>query len=174
MIQNATRRGTQRTKDFSDRKQRIHWFLKQNAAGVLSTVDPDGNPHGVVIYYVVDDEFVISFLTRAGTKKYDNLKHHNHVMFTVFDAKSQTTVQVTGRAEEITNNYDINGVAGKVLGASLKTNKIGLMPINKLEVGPYVAFTIQPVQIRMAVYARPDPGDYTNMVESIESFDLHD
>lgn len=157
---------------YSDRKQRIHDFLSQTAIGVLSTVNPDGEPHGVVIYFNINADFGITFLTRSGTRKYDNLKHHNHLMLTVFDVVTQTTAQITGRAVEITDSYEINQVAASMLAISLKISEPGLPPITKLEAGDYVAFTIQPVQIRMAVYARPDPGEYTELFESIESFEF--
>jgi uncharacterized pyridoxamine 5'-phosphate oxidase family protein len=158
--------------EYSDRKQRIHDFLSQTAVGVLSTVNPDGEPHGVVIYFNINTDFGITFLTRAGTRKYDNLKHHNHLMLTVFDLRTQTTAQITGRAIEITDNYEVNQVAAGMLATSLKISEPGLPPITKLEAGDYVAFTIHPVQIRMAVYARPDPGEYTELFESIESFEF--
>lgn len=158
---------------FSDRNQRIYDFLYQHPVGVLSTVTPNGDPNGVVIYFVIDENFNVSFLTRSGTRKYDNLKHYPHTMLTVFEPKSQTTVQVTGKAKELTAAYDINRIAGLTHAASLKTSGPDLLPITKLEEeGAYVAFEIEPTQIRMAVYSRPDPGDYDSIFESIESFDF--
>jgi hypothetical protein len=160
------------TDKLSDRQQRIYNFLATNPVGVLSTVTPDGDPHGAVIYFTIDKNFVISFLTKTGTRKYDNLKRHSHVMLTVFEASTQATTQITGEAVEITERYDTNSVAGAIIGASMKTSAAGLPPIAKLQAGTYVAFTIKPVQIRMAVYARPDSGGYGELFESIESFEL--
>ena len=157
---------------FSDRNQRIYDFLHQHPVGVLSSVGPNGDPHGVVIYFMIDKAFNISFLTRDGTRKYDNLKHHPHIMLTVFEPKSQATVQVTGRATELTKSYEINSIAGGMLSVSQKVSGSELPPITKLEEGNFVAFKIEPVQIRMAVYSRPDPGDYDSIFESVESFDF--
>ena len=95
-------------------------------------------------------------------------------MLTVFEPHSQTTAQITGRAIEITDNYDINAVAATMLKASLKTSEAGTPPLAKLEAGAYVAFKIDPVQIRMAVYVRPDSGGHTELFETVESFELHD
>ena len=159
---------------FSDRKQRIYDFLIANPIGVLSSVTPDGNPHGTVIYYHAARDFTITFLTKTQTRKYDNLRRNNHVMLTVFDAQTQTTAQVAGKTVEISDSYEINVVAGAILGASLQTSEAGMLPITKLEAGRYVAFKLTPVQIRMAVYARPDPGDYSELFESIESFELNE
>jgi len=87
--------------------------------------------------------------------------------------QTQTIAQISGDAVEIRDSYEINVVAGAILGASLKTSEAGVPPITKLEAGRYVAFKLAPVQIRMAVYARPDPGDYSDLFESIESFELN-
>lgn len=159
-------------KTLTERQQRIYDFLYGNGIGVLSSVDPNGNPHGVVIYYTISRSFEVEFLTKAETKKYDNLKHNNHVTLTVFEPRSQTTAQIIGKAQEVKNGSEINGTAARVLGTSLRTSDAGLPPLSKLQAGEFVAFKIEPVQIRMAVYARPDPGDYSQLFETIESFEL--
>ncbi len=157
---------------FSDRQERIFGFLKACPVGVLSTVTADGNPHGAVVYFTIDEDFVVSFVTKAQTRKYDNLMHHNHVTLTVFDQQTQTTAQIIGKAVEIKDGYDINVIAGAILTASMKTSDGGLPPISKLSAGEFVGFKIKPDQIRMAVFGRPDPGDYSELFETIESFEL--
>lgn len=162
----------QQTNKFSDRKQRIHNFLYETSLGVLSTIDASGDPHGSVIYFAIDSNFHLAFLTKTDTLKYDNLKRNPRVMLTVFEPKSQTTAQISGTAKEITSSQQVNFVAGHILTATLKTSKTGIPPISKLQAGPYAAFEIEPVQIRMAVYARPGPGEYSDLFETLESFDL--
>jgi nitroimidazol reductase NimA-like FMN-containing flavoprotein (pyridoxamine 5'-phosphate oxidase superfamily) len=160
------------TKVFSERKQRFYDFLKANPVGVLSTVTPDGSPYGVVIYFDTNESFVLSFITRAQTRKHDNLRRNNHIMLTVFEPKTQAVVQVTGVAEEIEDNYAVNGVAEAVLIASRKISKAGFPPVAKLEAGPFVGYRILPTQVRMAIYSSADIGDKRNIFESLESFDL--
>lgn len=164
----------QAAQKFSDREQRIYDFLTTHPIAVLSSVDPSGEPHGTVIYYTLNQDFQLFFITRTGTKKYDNLIRNNHAMLTIFDPRTQTTVQVTGIAEEIIDSYEVNNIAGSITGISLKTSEGGLLPITKLEEGEFTAFQVKPVQIRMAVYDRPDPGSYEDLFESIESFDLYE
>lgn len=159
--------------ELTDKQQRILSFLEEKPIGVLSTVDPNGNPHGVVVYFVIDGDFNVYFLTKARTRKYDNLKHHNHATLTVFDPASQTTAQITGVAEEIKDNYQVNEIANKMVEASFKVSEVDVPPITKLDAGAAAAFKLKPVQIRMAVYARPESGDYNELFESIESFNLH-
>lgn len=158
--------------EYTDRQKRIHNFLSQNPVGVLSTVTPDGDPHGTVIYYTVDEHFSFFFLTKSETRKYDNLKRNGQVMLTVFESQSQSTVQIAGHATEVGDAYTVNAIAGTILATSMKTSEAGLPPISKLQAGSYVAFQIEPATIRMAIYARPDSGEYNDLFETIESFEL--
>lgn len=158
----------------SERQKRIFDFLTRNPVGVLTTVDPDGYPHGVVIYFVVDKQFNVSFLTKTGTKKYDNLLRNNTIMLVAYEPVSQSVAQVVGSAHEINNKDAGKQVAQQVFGACLKTSGSGVPPINKLNAGAYTAFFIEPVQIRLAMYERPDHGEYSQIFESLESFELTD
>lgn len=157
----------------TERQQRIFDYLNGNPAGVLATVDPNGEPHATVIYHhIYEDDFSISFLTKRGTKKYDNLIRKNHVVLVVFDMFTQTVAQVFGEAQEVTDPEKINLIFRQTNQASLKTSDGGIPPIAKLNAGEFAAFMIEPVQIRMACYARPDSGDYSHVFESLESFEL--
>ncbi len=158
---------------FSDRQERIYNFLKSSPIGVLSTVTADGQPHGAVIYFTIDPDFTISFITKNETRKYQNLSHQNQVTLTVFEPTSQTTAEITGEAVEVKDSYDINSIAGAILAASLKTSEGGIPPISKLSAGDFVGFRVKPTQIKMAVFGRPDPGDYSELFETIESFELN-
>jgi general stress protein 26 len=159
--------------EHTNRQKRMYDFLKEQSIGLLSTVTSDNNPHGAVVYYAIDPDFTVHILTKTGTRKYDNMVHNDHVMLTVFEPKHQTTAQITGRAIERTGNDTINKVASAVFSETWHKNGNGLPPIMKLQAGDFTTFLIKPEQIRMAIYARPESGDYSTIFESIESFDLH-
>jgi hypothetical protein len=158
--------------NIAERQWRMYRFLYAHPVGVLSSVTPDHDPHGAVVYFSIDKAFNIYFLTKNGTRKYDNITHNNHVMLTVFDPVTQTTAQVTGIAHEIADSVLVNSVAGSVLRASLDTSDSGIMPITNLQAGDYAGFMIKPKSVRMAVYSEPHFGDYMQLFQSIESFDL--
>lgn len=161
-----------RAERFSDRQQRIFSFLQDHPIGVLSTVDPNNDPHGVVVYYMIANDFTVHILTKRGTRKYDNLMHNDHVCLTVFEPRTQTTVHIEGIAAERGGSNPINQVAGAIFGAALRTSESDLPPIVKLQAGAFTTFKIKPVQARMAVYSRPDPGTSEELFEIIETFDL--
>ncbi|HWB39199.1 MAG TPA: pyridoxamine 5'-phosphate oxidase family protein [Candidatus Saccharimonadales bacterium] len=157
----------------SERQLRIFNFIDHNRAGVLASVDPNGEPHAAVVYHSINkQDFCVSFLTKTGTKKYDNLVRNNHVVLVIFEPLSQTVAQVIGEAHELTNSGEVNDVAATICETSLESSPNGIIPIAKLDAGEYTAFRIEPKQIRMACYARPDSGDYNRIFESIESFEL--
>jgi uncharacterized protein YhbP (UPF0306 family) len=156
----------------TERQWRIFYFLQSNPVGVLSSVTPDNTPHGTVIYFSIDSHFTIFFITKDKTRKHDNLRHNSHVMLTVFEPASQTTVQITGVATEMTDTVDISKIAGAVVRACSRTSNAGLPPISKLQAGTYVGYKITPAQIRMATYSNSGPGDLESLFDSIESFEL--
>lgn len=160
------------TASLTERQKHIYNFLSANHVGVLTTVDPNGDPHGSVIYHTVNEHFEVSFLTKAATKKYDNIKHNDHVMLVIFEPSFQTVVQVIGRAFEIKDNHALNDIAGRVFSYNLEASKSATPPILKTSGDDYVAFRIKPRQIRMAVYAHQDGSGSRPLFESIESFEL--
>lgn len=152
----------------SDRNVRILNFLSDRQVGVLATVDPNGDPHAAAIYFAVDPSFNIRFLTKRRTKKSDNLQHHNHAVLVVFDEESQTTVQIKGKAREITDLDEAHQVFRSTLRASLHMSENGIPPVAKLSAGDYIAYILKPGQVRMAVYARSDTGGYEQMFEEAD------
>jgi flavin reductase (DIM6/NTAB) family NADH-FMN oxidoreductase RutF len=155
-----------------ERRQRMYEFLHTHPVGVLSTVDSVGNPHGMTVYFTVDNQLVFSFLTKTRTRSYDNLEHNGHIMLTVFHTESQTTLQIIGLAKEVAEVAERNLVTREILTASMKTGRSGLPAISKLQVGSHAAFTIRPVQMRMSVFTQPESGGYAELFETIENFEL--
>lgn len=152
----------------SEKNKRIYDFLSTHSIGVLSTVDPDGEPHSSVVYYAVSDNFEITFTTKKKTKKSSNLSNNNHAMFIVYDAESQITVQITAIAQDLTGSPELPEIFRATIEASMNTSDAGIPPISKLAAGDYTAFRLQPAQIRMAVFSRPDPGGYDELFETID------
>lgn len=155
-----------------ERKWRIYEFLMDNPVGVLATVTPDNNPHAVMVYFSLDKDFNLYFLTKTGTRKYHNLQHNNHCVLLVAEPSRKITVQVTGEAQEITDSYTINRVAGAILTISSHIGKTGLPPVTKIDRGVYAAFQIIHSQVLMAIYPDRERKENESIFDSIESFEL--
>lgn len=144
----------------AETKQAVHDFLRTHPTGVLSTTDEDGGPRAAVVYFTVLDDFSVTFATKKETKKHENLQRDPRAMFVVYEASSQTTVQIQGHAEVITDPDESMQIIEQVSSIASATSESGEMAISKLEAGDFVAYQLLPTQIRMAVFARPDPGGY--------------
>lgn len=154
------------------RRQRIYDFLSAHPVGLLSSVSPAGEPHGVVIYFAVNEQLDLLFLTRTRTRKYDNIMHNPQVVLTVFDPRSQTIAQAVGVAEQLHDTAAIDMTATMIMKKISHVMNDEIFAAT-LEAGPYVAFAIKPSQIRIATYAQPNPGEAIDIFDSIESFELH-
>ena len=141
--------------DHAERK-RIIDFLTASPVGVLAVVDTEGNPHASTIYFSVDGELNITFTTKQDTFKYKNLLKHDGVMLVVFDASKQMAVQVSGRAEKVTDPEMAHTVYQGTLRAAEKTGEDVVPPVAKISAGPYVAFVIRPDYIQLSEYGWGD------------------
>jgi general stress protein 26 len=141
-------------------------FLKDHKVGVLATVDPNGEPHAAAIYYFINEDFTISFVTKAGTKKADNLQHNNHAVLVVYEAGSQTTVQVTGEVTEITDLLQVNEIFTQAIYASIETAKSSVPPLAKIKEGDYVGFRLAPKQVRMAAFSHTQSSEHADLFKT--------
>ncbi|MGZ6004969.1 MAG: pyridoxamine 5'-phosphate oxidase family protein [Candidatus Saccharimonadales bacterium] len=156
------------SKSLTLRQRRIYDFLLANPTGVLATADPADGPHGAVIYFCVDDEFVISFLIKNASKSQSNLNKNDRVVLVIYDQTSQTVAQVTGRAVEVKDKQQVNAIADKLM--RLEPNQGPLL--SPQQSASCLAYQIFPDQIRMAYFGRPDSQDFNGLFESLESFVL--
>ena len=143
-----------------DALNHVRDFLISNPIATIATVSPSGKPHATVVYFSFNDDFSVSFVTKVGTEKHKNIKRKHDVMMVVYEASTQTSVQITGRAVDITDTPEAHEVFKNTLKAVESTSESGIPPISKLEDGRYISYKVIPSQIRMAVFARPDPGGY--------------
>lgn len=173
MPKTSPRKSSDKKPKLSERKQRIYDFLRVNPAGVLSSVTASDLPHGSTIYYTIDTNFTISFLTKVSTLKYKNLSQNPNVVVTVFEPQTQTTAQICGKATEITDKQEIDILANAIARISQPSDE-GSLPDIIEEAEHYVGFRITPDQIHMAVYTRAEPGENRALFESTESYDLKD
>ncbi len=134
-------------------KQKIYEFLKSHPIGVLSTVDSKNNPHATTIYVIVEEDLTLKFLSKHDTQKIQNIENNPNVMLVVFDAKTQTNLQVVGKAEDISSDEKRAGhVFKEILEITRQTSQADVPPVSKLFAGSYVAYEIKPKQIRYSTY----------------------
>ena len=82
-------------------KQKALEFLKEHTTMVVSTVSPSGEPQASTVYFMVDDDFNIYFLTSKGSRKCENLKSNGKIAFVVGTGPKVVTIQGGGNAESL-------------------------------------------------------------------------
>jgi nitroimidazol reductase NimA-like FMN-containing flavoprotein (pyridoxamine 5'-phosphate oxidase superfamily) len=127
-------------------------FLKRHKTGVLATVSADYQPQSSLVYYTADDDFNIYFLTLVSTRKYAALSAHSEVAFTVATEGVPQTLQIEGRAMDIS----LDEVAAKKrdeLFEVLNSNPWFYPPVSKLDPSESAVIWVRPTWIRWADYA---------------------
>jgi general stress protein 26 len=134
-----------------EERNKIYQFLKSHPIGVLASVAPNGDPHASTIYFSIYDDLTISFTTKRTTKKYENIQSHKKVMLAVYDGESQTAVQLSGDAIEITDEVEAQSIYHGTLRAAKTTGEDVVPPVAKI-LGAYVGYKIKPDNIHFSEY----------------------
>ena len=143
----------------SEAMNSVNNFLQAHHTGTLATADAAANPHAAVIYFTYNKDYTFSFVTKTETQKYKNIEENKSVAFTVYDEKEQTSVQVTGRVEVISDNDESYGVMNTSFRYSAELSHRELPPLEKLLAGDYVALQLIPQVVKIAIFARPESGE---------------
>lgn len=117
--------------------QKIAAYVSRHPVATLSTIDPDGSPHGAVVYVCADDiEPIIYFITKQHTKKYKNLRDRSRVSITIASAADDSTLQADGRAYPTEDPRIIDMVVRKIAQEHAPV-KEWLPPLAKIHAGAY-------------------------------------
>ena len=131
-------------------------FLQTHPLGILATADRDGVPHAATMYFIVEPDFSVRFITKQQTTKHTNLRANPQAALAVFEAASQKTVQLAGPVEQIADLGELQEVFGQVLQISKTTSDGHRPPISKLDAGNYVAYRLRPTTVRMAEFVKAE------------------
>lgn len=142
-------------------------FLQNHHSGVLATADAAANPHAATVYFSVDDNFCLIFATKTETKKYKNMKENKKVAFVCSDEAMQTTIQVDGHIESVTDPDQHQAALNAMYRLSGEISKVELPPIEKLFAGDYVTLRIIPQVIKMGIFMRPDSESNEEVYETL-------
>lgn len=80
-----------------------HKFLSAHRTATLATVTTKTKPDAATVFYIVDKDMTICFMTRVESRKFRNLEKQPVVSMVITDEKTMETIQLTGTAERIEN-----------------------------------------------------------------------
>lgn len=127
-------------------------YIDHHPVATLSTINPDGSPHGAIVYVCADDhQPVVYFVTKQQTKKYQNLRDRNQVSLTIVNSAENSTLQASGHAFDVRDASVINMVMEKIIHDHVSA-KEWLPPIAKLRAGAYEVVGVRLTYARLAEF----------------------
>ena len=114
-------------------------FLRENKVAVLSTTT-NNEPHAAAIYYIIDDEFKLYFVTDPESRKAKDIKSNSKVAIVVGAGPEISTIQGGGEAiEDVPKTVEILNE----ISAKLNPNESHHWPIMKLNHKSLVCFRVE-------------------------------
>lgn len=127
-------------------------FLRTHDLAVLSTINDDDEIDAAAIYYKIDRDNRIYFMTKSSTAKAHNLFAHSYVALTIFDEKKMSTAQIKG----ICDIVDDPEVKNYIYSEISKPRQYGgvqmSVPVTKIKDGSYVTFCITMTECKYRDY----------------------
>jgi general stress protein 26 len=142
-------------------------FMKKHPLGVLSTVSTDGTPWGAAIYYIVDEDFNIYFVTRSKTFKYSNLEKNPKAALTVTDGESQITIQLTGEVSAMPVQKYMDVFFEKFAALRPRDDYQWAPPIDKIHEGNYMPLQLTPSKLQFADFGKQRIETHGDYIEHI-------
>lgn len=154
--------------DITRSQEHIADFLALHRVGVLATVSSAGKPHAATIYFTYDQQLNIYFVTKKETQKSRNLQANGLAAIAVYDAATQTTVQIEGTVVEVTDPDQTVWIFNDVWRIAEQTSGIGgVPPTSRLAAGGYISYKISAPSLRMASFIQSDPSSTSEDVFEI-------
>ena len=87
-------------------KRKCMEFLQNKMTAVIATVTDTNTPAASTIYYTVDENFTLYFMTKKFTNKVKSLVNNQEVALVIGYDNEPVTVQFHGIAEQITDREE--------------------------------------------------------------------
>jgi len=129
-------------------------FIKSQSKAVIATVDSESQPSTSVIFYIVDKNDEIFFVTKSHTTKFENIKSNHKAALTIVDSNKPIAVNLIGTATEITEQPNRDEIMQKVFQLSY-SELHDFAPIIKLHKGSFSVFKFTPTKAKMTDFTRP-------------------
>lgn len=137
-------------------KQQAYEFLTNINIAVLATVSDD-KPLASTMYFVVEPDLSIYFITENQTQKFQHIQKNPNVSIVVTNRESVQTMQIMGLAEVVTDAAKKTKIIQQTSEANAKKNWLHWPPpISKVEAGSMVVIKVTPTWMRYADYLQDD------------------
>jgi hypothetical protein len=131
-------------------------FLKKHDIGVLSTIDRSANVHGAAVYYFVDKDDRICFVTKSSTQKAQNIFANQQAALTVYDDSKAQTVQLRGFIKVVTDVDFQRAIFAELVKLRSYDGEKRMPPVTTIHKDSYVAFCLTLTEARYTDYKQKD------------------
>lgn len=122
--------------------------IRNHPLGSLATVSADGQPRSAFIYVAVDDQLALYFMTRAKTKKYEQITKNPRVAISIADEEGYQTIQAEGVAH-VENSAEKQAWIIDQIFRNAAVHPKWQLPINQMESSGYVCIRIDITWMRL-------------------------
>ena len=136
----------------------------------MATVATEEKPDAATVFYVVDEDLTIYFMTRVESRKFLNLEKQPMVSMVITDEKTMETIQLTGTAERIQNLNDESGALTKLWTVDYRNPNWPGPAVKLYESGHSVQLAVVkvvPQEMTYALFERQDKGKYRPFFEKV-------
>jgi len=140
-------------------KDSTYTFLSHFPLGTIATVNEMGAPEAVAVYFYTERDFTLYFVTKAETRKLQNILRRPTATILSYDEASLTSVELTGNVEIIRDAVEFAQVIEKFHSiASSRRVQYWLPPIAQIDAGNYVACKLLPTSIYYRSFSKDVAG----------------
>lgn len=137
-------------------------FLRRNALGTISSINADNEVDTANVYFRVEDDLTLYFVTKEQTRKFGNITERNTVTLSVVDEAGLCTAEIKGTASVVNESEDISET---LLALHKEVEERGsgywIPPIGRLDAGPFVVVKIAPSHVRYIAYGSDSKVEVT-------------
>jgi|SRR6185437_1828568 len=83
-------------------------FVKSKFTAVIATVSYTGKPTAATIYFIMDENLNMYFLTKKFARKFENLQNDHNVALVIGIDNEPATAQIEGIASQIINEKELD------------------------------------------------------------------
>ena len=131
--------------------------------GVVSTVSESGAPESAVVYFSIDENLNIYFLTRTASRKYKNFMKNPQMSFVIYNENMEKTVQLEGGATLVESPDEQTKIFPPLFGLATKDNPNP--PISQMMESGLALIKISPTWARLGNFnAAAQTDTFTEVV----------
>ncbi len=151
-------------------KSTAYKFLSTHRAATLATVNAKSKPDAATVFYIVDKDLTIYFMTRIESRKFNNLEKQTIVSMVITDVETMETIQLTGAAARVENFKEESEALTKLWTADCRNPNWPGPAVKLFEAGhsvQLVVVKVVPQEMTYAVFERQGKGKYGSFFKKV-------